>query len=144
MARESLERDPTMMNALWVEAFGSHEGYVYQLGDAPEDLLVRPGRAADRLLDLDSSDPRSYTAWALVIAWTRPRQDALAQVGFADGALQDCERWARLAIQMHPRAPIRQALMAACLVLNGDRDAAGRHMSDLSGFAPDFVPSVLG
>ncbi|MGI3187306.1 BTAD domain-containing putative transcriptional regulator [Nioella aestuarii] len=203
MAKASLDRDPTMMNALWVDAFGSLEGYVYHWSEAPQELLSRAGRAAERLLELDSSDPRGYTARALVSAYGGSRRDALAdhhyafelnpnfttnifcmawceslcgetdaarqhaqlglrlsprdteiwlgiaylalaQASFADGDYRECEKWARLSIQMHPRAPIRQALMSACLVWNGDRDAAKRHLRELSTFAPDFIPGVLG
>ena len=44
---------------------------------------------------------------------------------------------------MHPRAPIRRALMIACCAFNDDLDEAAKHADYLESFAPDFIPSVL-
>jgi TolB-like protein len=68
---------------------------------------------------------------------------ALAQASFADGDFAETRKWAEQAVQMHPRAPIRRALMIACCVHEGDLAEAARHLGFLNSFAPDFVPSLL-
>ncbi len=81
--------------------------------------------------------PRDNEIW-LGVAYL-----ALAQASFADGDYEDTEKWAKLAIQMHPRAPIRRALMIACCVHIGDFEEARKHVDFLESFSPDFIPSVL-
>jgi tetratricopeptide (TPR) repeat protein len=81
--------------------------------------------------------PRDNELW-LGVAYL-----ALAQASFADGDYEATEKWARLAVQMHPRAPIRRALMIACCVHNGDLEEARKHANELTSFAPEFIPSVL-
>jgi TolB-like protein len=81
--------------------------------------------------------PRDNELW-LGVAYL-----ALAQASFADGDYKETEKWAKLAIQMHPRAPIRRALMIACCAFNGDLDEARKHAEYLESFAPNFIPSVL-
>jgi hypothetical protein len=44
---------------------------------------------------------------------------------------------------MHPKAPIRRALMIACCVQSGELEEAREHMEFLESFSPDFIPSVL-
>jgi TolB-like protein len=75
--------------------------------------------------------------------WLGTAYLALAQASFADGDYEDTEKWAKLAIQMHPRAPIRRALMIACCVHIGDFEEARKHVDFLESFSPDFIPSVL-
>ena len=201
-ATEALEQDPRSAHALWIQAWACTEGYLYRWGLAPDQLLNQARAAVDRLFEVDSSDPRAYTARAFVehfrgeheaavadhryafelnpnfviniftMAWCEslagyteeardhaalglrlsPRDNelwlgvaylALAQASFADGDFEKCKEWAQLAIQMHPRAPIRQALMIACCVHNGDLEEAKEHVEFLESFSPDFIPSVL-
>ena len=68
---------------------------------------------------------------------------ALAQVSFADGDCDQTQEWGKLAIQMHPRAPIRRALMIACCGHSGELEDAPTHIDFHQSFAPDFLPSVL-
>jgi TolB-like protein len=201
-ATEALEQDPRNAHALWIQAWACTEGYLYRWGPAPDQLLNQAWAAVDRLFEVDSSDPRAYTARAFVehfrgeheaavadhqhafslnpnfviniftMAWCEslagyteeardhaalglrlsPRDNelwlgvaylALAQASFADGDFEKCKEWAQLAIQMHPRAPIRQALMIACCVHNGDLEEAKEHAKFLDSFSPNFIPSVL-
>jgi adenylate cyclase len=81
--------------------------------------------------------PRDNEVW-LGVAYL-----ALAQAGFADGDFEETRKWAALAIQKHPRAPIRRALMIACCIHDGDAEAARKHVEFLNSFAPAFIPSVL-
>jgi TolB-like protein/class 3 adenylate cyclase/Flp pilus assembly protein TadD len=67
---------------------------------------------------------------------------ALTQAYFADGDFEECRKWARLAIQLTAKAPIRQTLMIASCGHLGDLDAARPHIDALT-FAPDFLPDVL-
>jgi adenylate cyclase len=96
-----------------------------------------------------TDDAREHAALGLRLS---PRDDAvwlgvaylaMAQASFADGDFEQTRTWATKAIQAHPRAPIRRALMIACCVHDGDMDAAVRHVDFLDSFAPDFIPSVL-
>jgi TolB-like protein len=201
-AAAALEQDPRSTTALWIQAWASLEGYLYRWGPAPDELLGQAWTAVERLFEVDSSDPRAYSARGMVehyrgnheaavadhryafalnpnfavniftMAWCEslagytddsrehaalglrlsPRDNelwlgvaylALAQASFADGDFEKCKEWAKLAIQMHPRAPIRQALMIACCVQNGDLEEAGEHAEYLQSFSPEFIPSVL-
>jgi len=201
-ADAALEQDPRNTTALWIKAFACAEAYLYRWTSQPGSLLKQAVEAADQLLEIDSSDPRAYTArgfaqhfqgkheaavadyryafslnpnFALnifIMAWCEslsghthearehaalglrlsPRDNeitlgiaylALAQASFADGDYNETEKWAKLAVQMHPKAPIRRSLMMACCVHQGDLQAAREHQDFLASFSPDFVPSLL-
>ena len=81
--------------------------------------------------------PRDIDLW-LGLAYL-----ALAQASFADGDLEKTREWGKLAIQLHPKAPIRRALMIACCGHAGDLGEAARQAADLETFAPDFLSSIL-
>jgi adenylate cyclase len=68
---------------------------------------------------------------------------ALLQASFAEENFEDAIKWGRLAIQMHAKAPIRQALMVACCAHTGNLEEAARHVDELSVFSPDFIASIL-
>ncbi len=201
-AAAALEQDPRSVTALWIQAWACAEAYLYRWGPAPDEALNQAWKAVDRLFDVDSSDPRAYTARGFVqhfrgeheaavadyryafalnpnfainiftMAWCEslagfteeardhaalalrlsPRDNelwlgvaylAFAQASFADGSYEETKKWAKLAIQMHPRAPIRRALMIACCVHNGELKEAMEHAEYLKSFSPDFIPSIL-
>ena len=75
--------------------------------------------------------------------WLGTAYLALAQASFADGDFEETRKWGKLSIQMHPRAPIRRALMIACCVHDGEFAEAAEHVKFLDSFAPDFISSVL-
>lgn len=52
-------------------------------------------------------------------------------------------RWAELAIQSNPRAPIRRAIMIACCARAGYLQKAAQERAVLDGFAPDFIASLF-
>jgi len=81
--------------------------------------------------------PRELDLW-LGVAYL-----AYAQASFADSDFEMCKEWGTLAIQMHPRAPIRRTLMIACCGYRGELEEAREHMDYLESFSPDFLPSVL-
>lgn len=68
---------------------------------------------------------------------------ALAQASFASGDNIETQKWARLAIQMHPRAPIRRALMISTCGFTGNLDEAQEHREFLATFSPDFLSSLM-
>ena len=201
-AKESLEKDPRNLHALWVLALAYVEQYVYQWGPAPESSLEKAGETAQYLLEIDSTNAHGHMvrgmfhalngahdealadcrrAFAInpnfamnifAMAWCEslttetdtarehaelglrlsPRDNdvwlgvaylALAQASFADGDYEKTQEWGRLAIQMHPKAPIRRTLMIACLGAAGNKAAAAEHIATLKSFSPDFLPSVL-
>jgi hypothetical protein len=55
----------------------------------------------------------------------------------------DAVRWAGLAIQSQPAAPIRRAIMIACCARGGDLQKAAQERAVLDGFAPDFIASLF-
>ena len=75
--------------------------------------------------------------------WLGTAYLALAQASFADGDFEKTRDWGKLAIQMHPKAPVRRALMIACCGSAGDLEEAGRHAAELKAFAPEFLPAIL-
>ena len=81
--------------------------------------------------------PRDMEFW-LGVAYL-----ALAQASFADGDFEKTKAWGKLAIQMHPKGPIRRALMIACCGHTGDLEGVARQVEHLEAFAPDFLPSIL-
>jgi hypothetical protein len=52
-------------------------------------------------------------------------------------------RWAGLAIQSQPAAPIRRSIMIACCARAGDLQRAAQERAVLDGFASDFIPSLF-
>lgn len=81
--------------------------------------------------------PREDALW-LGIAYL-----ALAQASFADGDNGETRRFARVAVQMMPRAPIRRALLISGCTHDGDMCEAREHRRILEDFAPDFLPSLI-
>jgi hypothetical protein len=56
---------------------------------------------------------------------------------------EEAVRWAELAIQSHPRAPARRAIMIACCARIGDQQRAAQERAVLDGFAPGFIARVF-
>ena len=52
-------------------------------------------------------------------------------------------RWAELAIQSNPRAPIRRPIVIACCAGAGYLQNAAQERAVLDGFAPDFIVSLF-
>ena len=52
-------------------------------------------------------------------------------------------KWGELAIQAHPVAPIRRALMIAYAAEVGDEMMLHTHLDEVNRFAPDFIPSLF-
>lgn len=68
---------------------------------------------------------------------------ALAMVAFIERDFDDLRKWAELAIQSHPTAPIRRVLMIAYATEVGDQQLLRAHLEPLTAFAPDFIPSLF-
>ena len=76
--------------------------------------------------------------------WTSgPAQLALAMASYWAREYDEAVRWAQLAIQSQPAAPIRRAIMTACCARAGDLQKAAQERAVLDGFAPDFIPSLF-
>jgi hypothetical protein len=75
--------------------------------------------------------------------WVGAAQLALAMASFSAREYAEAVRWAGLAIQLHPAAPIRRALMIACHARAGDLQKAAQERAVLDGFAPDFIASLF-
>jgi TolB-like protein len=74
---------------------------------------------------------------------TGPAQLALAMATYTLREYVDAMRWAELAIQSQPAAPIRRSIMIACCARAGDLAKAAQERTALDSFAPDFIPSLF-
>jgi TolB-like protein len=74
--------------------------------------------------------------------WIGTAYLALAMSSFIDRDFVETRRWAQLAIQHLPTAPIRHALMVACGAEADEYGVVQEHHSYLVGFTPDFIPSL--
>lgn len=68
---------------------------------------------------------------------------ALAMSAFIEQDGVEFEKWAGKAIQSHPNAPIRRAMMIAYAAESGDQELLKRHLNALLEFAPDFISSLF-
>ena len=75
--------------------------------------------------------------------WVGVAYLALAMAAFIDHDLDALRRWAELAVQSQPTAPIRRALMIAWAAEAGDGQLLRLHRDKLASLAPDFVPSLF-
>ena len=70
-------------------------------------------------------------------------QLALAMASYSAREYEEAMRWSELAIQSHPRAPVRRAILIACCTRAGDQQRGVHKQAVLDGFAPDFIASLL-
>jgi len=75
--------------------------------------------------------------------WIGVAHLALAMSAFVERDFEATRHWAELAIQSHPTAPIRRALMIACGAEAGDEALVRAHADYLNNFAPDFIHSLF-
>ncbi len=68
---------------------------------------------------------------------------ALAMAAFVEKDAVGFEEWAGKAIQAHPNAPIRRAMMIAYAAEAGDRKLLKTHLDELTRAAPDFIDSLF-
>jgi adenylate cyclase len=121
--RRAQEVNPNSTNALTWLAFT--EATVGLGQDAKEHGLL-----ALRL------NPRDFTV-------NGAAQLTLAMASYSAREYAEAVRWAELAIQSLPRAPIRRALMIACSARAGDLEKAAQERAILDSFAPDFIASLF-
>jgi len=68
---------------------------------------------------------------------------ALAMVAFVTRDHAEFLDWGQRAIQAHPVAPIRRAMMIAYAAEIGDQDLVDTHLEALKDFAPDFIERLF-
>ncbi len=68
---------------------------------------------------------------------------ALAMAAFIERDAAGFEEWAGKAIQAHPNAPIRRAMMIAYAAEAGNQVLLETHRTELIRFAPDFIDSLF-
>jgi TolB-like protein len=96
-----------------------------------------------------ATDAREHAHMALRLSprdtdiWLGEAYAALAQASFTEGDFAEAIKWGRLAVQMHARMPVRQALMIACNAYLGNLEVAKTHAGTLMSFSPDFIPGLL-
>ena len=76
-------------------------------------------------------------------SWMGGAQLALAMTSYTAREYAEAVRWAQLAIQSAPRAPIRRAIMTACCARAGDLEKAAQERAALDGFAPDLIATLF-
>jgi adenylate cyclase len=75
--------------------------------------------------------------------WIGTAHLALAMSAFIEQDFARLRKWAELAIQSHPTAPIRRVLMLVYAAEAGDTQLLRMHLEKLQSFAPDFIPSLF-
>jgi adenylate cyclase len=75
--------------------------------------------------------------------WLGEAYLALTQATFAEREFEEARKWAKLAIQTGPKAPIRRAIMMACCGHLGDLGMVEEHARALHEFAPDFLADLF-
>jgi adenylate cyclase len=75
--------------------------------------------------------------------WVGIAHLAYAMAAFVEQDLGGLHDWAELAIQSHPSAPIRRALMIAYAAEVGDASLLHTHLEKVQSVAPDFVASLF-
>lgn len=75
--------------------------------------------------------------------WVGVAYLALAMAAFLERDLDELRRWAELAVQSQPTAPIRRVLMIAWAADAGNADLLALHRAKLASLAPDFVASLF-
>ena len=75
--------------------------------------------------------------------WTGVAYLALAMAAFLERDLEALRKWAELAVQSQPTAPIRRVLMIAYAAESGDAELLALHRDKLTSMAPDFVSSLF-
>lgn len=75
--------------------------------------------------------------------WTGVAYLARAMAAFLDRDFDELRKWAELAVQSQPTAPIRRVLMIAWAAEAGDSKLLELHRDRLMSLAPDFVPSLF-
>jgi tetratricopeptide (TPR) repeat protein len=93
-------------------------------------------------------DAKAHALLALRLSprdsWIGTAQLALAMASYTAREYAAAMRWAQLAIQSQPAAPIRRTIVIACSARAGDLQKAAQERAVLYGFAPDFIASVFG
>jgi TolB-like protein len=75
--------------------------------------------------------------------WVGAAHLALAMSAFVEQDLAGLRKWAELAIQSHPTAPIRRVLMIVYAIEVVDTELLYAHLEKLKSVAPDFIPSLF-
>jgi TolB-like protein len=75
--------------------------------------------------------------------WLGGAHLAFAMCAFIERDFKALHDWAEIAIQSHPAAPIRRALMIAYAAEAGDAPLLRAHLEKLNSVAPDFIPSLF-
>lgn len=97
-AQSVLDRNARDTRALWVQAFAYIYQYLYRWGDDPDGALNTSAQLAERLLEIDSSNPNAYLALAMMHSFR----------GEFDSALEDYQR----ALDLNPNFALNLFLMS--------------------------------
>jgi TolB-like protein len=121
---KSLSLNPNASLHLFFAAWGESLAGLTELAKEHAELGIR-------------LSPREMDIW-MGLAYL-----SLFQAFFAEGEFIEAMKWGRLSIQMHAKAPIRRAMMAACCFFTGEPKAAQGHVAALKEFSPDFLSNLL-
>lgn len=65
-AQAALDIDPKNTHALWIQAYSYEMQYLYRWGSEPDESLEHARDIAERLIQVDSSNPKAYMARGIV------------------------------------------------------------------------------
>jgi TolB-like protein/Tfp pilus assembly protein PilF len=129
-ATEALKLDSRSPHALWIQAFVYAIQYLYRWHRDPDKALEQAWRTANRLLELDSSDPRGYSVRGVVNQFR----------GDFDAALADFHR----SFSLNPNFAWNIFLMAWCESLAGKMEEAKKHAELALRMSPRDAEIWLG
>jgi TolB-like protein len=129
-AQAALDIDPRNTHALWIQGHASAMQYLYRWGPDPDASLVRAWDTAERLLQADSTNPKAYTARAMVYTFR----------GEFDAAIADYHR----AFALNPNFAMNAMFMAWGESLAGLTTEAREHAELALRLSPRDLDLWLG
>ena len=78
VAQAALDSDPRNSHALWIKAYSYAMQYLYRWGPDPDESLALARDTTERLIHVDSSNPKAYMTRGLVYTFSREYDAAIA------------------------------------------------------------------
>ena len=129
-AQAALDLDPRNTHALWIQGHANSMQYLYRWGPDPDASLVRAWDIAEHFLQADSTNPKAYTARAMVYTFR----------GEFDAAIADYRR----AFALNPNFAMNAMFMAWGESLAGMTREAKEHAELALRLSPRDLDLWLG
>lgn len=115
--------------------FNPNDAFALQILSWCEASLGETEAARKHALEALRLSPKDYYAGVCYLA--------IAMAAFVTRDRADFFDWAQRAIQAHPVAPIRRAMMIAYAAEVGDKELLDIHLTALNDFAPGFIGGLF-